>query len=99
MIDSNNILNYLKENKDRLLNEYHLTKIGLFGSMARKEQNDLSDIDLIIEFEANTPDLYSLKLRLKEEIQSQFNMRVDICRLKYIKPIFKNQIIPEIKYV
>jgi len=99
MIDSNNILNYLKEHKDRLLNEYHLTKIGLFGSIARGEQNDLSDIDVVIEFKANTPDLYTLKLRLKNEIQSRFNMRVDICRLKYIKPIFKNQIISEIKYV
>ena len=99
MSDSNNILSYLKDNKDRLLNDYHLTKIGLFGSMARGEQNDTSDIDLAIEFEPNTPDLYSLKLKLKEEIQSKFDRQVDICRLKYIKPIFKSQIQAEIKYV
>ena len=99
MIDSNNILSYLKENKERLLKDYHLTKIGLFGSMARGEQDDSSDIDLAIDFEPNTPDLYSLKLRLKEEIQSQFDRQVDICRIKYMKPIFKNQIQSEIKYV
>jgi len=99
MIDSNNILSYLKDNKGRLVNDYHLTKIGLFGSMARGEQNDSSDIDLAIEFEPNTPDLYALKLRLKEEIQTRFDRQVDICRIKYIKPIFKNQIQSEIKYV
>ena len=99
MIDSNSILNYLRSNKDRLFQEYHLTKIGLFGSLSRGDQHDSSDIDLVIEFEPNTPDLYSLKLRLKKEIQTQFNRQVDICRLKYIKPIFKNQIQSEIKYV
>ena len=99
MIDSTNILNYLRNNKNRLVHDYHLTKIGLFGSMARGEQNDSSDIDIVVEFEPGTPDLYTLKLKLKEEIQSQFDRQVDICRLKYIKPVFKNLIHSEIKYV
>ncbi|MBN1598299.1 MAG: nucleotidyltransferase domain-containing protein [Bacteroidales bacterium] len=98
MVDSNNILSYLRTNKDRLLRDYHLTKIGIFGSMSRGEQNDSSDIDLIIEFKPDTPDLYALKQKLKEEIQSRFNRQVDVCRLKYIKPIFKNQIQSETKY-
>ena len=58
-----------------------------------------SDIDLVIEFEPGTPDLYLLKLKLKEEIQPWFDRQLDICRLKYIKPIFKNQIHSEIRYV
>ncbi len=99
MNDSNTILSYLKDNRDRLLNDYHLTKIGLFGSMARGENGDSSDIDLAIEFEPDTPDIYSLKLKLKEEIQSRFGRQVDICRIKYIKPVFKKHIQSEIKYV
>ncbi len=99
MINANIILNYLSDNKKRLQDDYHLTKIGLFGSVARGEQNDSSDIDLIVEFEPNTQDLYSLKLRLKSEIQDKFNKPVDICRLKYIKPIFKNNIQADIRYV
>ncbi len=99
MINKNIILTYLSDNKKRLKDDYHLTKIGLFGSVARDEQNDSSDIDLIVEFEPNTQDLYSLKLKLKKEIQTQFNKPVDICRLKYIKPFFKNNIQAEIRYV
>lgn len=98
MIDSNKILYYLTSNKSRLEKEYHLVKIGVFGSIARGEQNELSDIDLIVEFENNTPDLYSIKQRLKSEIQSRFNLPVDICREKYIKPVFKKQILAEVKY-
>ena len=98
MIDSSKILFYLTSNKKRLEKEYHLIKIGIFGSIARGEQNEQSDIDLIVEFENDTPDLFSIKQRLKKEIQSQFNLPVDICREKYIKPIFRQQILAETKY-
>jgi len=99
MSTASNIIEYLSANKSRMLQDYHLTKIGLFGSIARGDADDASDIDLIIEFEPGTKDIYSLKIKLKEEIQKRFDRPVDVCRLKYIKPIFKNQIQSEIKYV
>lgn len=98
MIDANQILNYLSSNKTRFEKEYHLQKIGVFGSIARGEQNAQSDIDLIVEFDENTPDLYAIKLRLKKEIQAKFNVSVDICREKYIKSIFREQILAETLY-
>ena len=98
MIEVNQILYYLSSNKSRLERDYHLKKIGVFGSIARGEQHNKSDIDLIVEFEDNTLDLYSIKQKLKKEIQSEFNLPVDICREKYINPIFKNQILSEAKY-
>ena len=98
MIDSSKILFYLTSNKTRLKKEYHLVKIGIFGSIAREEQNEQSDIDIIVEFKNDTQDLFMIKQRLKEEIQSKFNVPVDICREKYIKPIFRQQILSETKY-
>jgi predicted nucleotidyltransferase len=98
MDDPNKILKYLKFNKERYKTEFHIVKIGIFGSFARNEQNENSDIDIIIEFEDNTSNLFSIKQKLKEEIRDQFNRSVDICREKYIKPIFKNQILSEVKY-
>jgi uncharacterized protein with HEPN domain len=47
---------------DRFQKEYHLTRIGLFGSVARGEQSENSDIDLIVEFEEGTADLFNLYL-------------------------------------
>lgn len=98
MVNADQILYYLSANKNRFEEEYHLIKIGIFGSFARGEENEKSDIDLIVEFEDNTRDLYTLKQRLKNEIQSKFNLSVDICREKYIKPVFKEQILSEVKY-
>ena len=98
MIDSNQILFYLTSNKGRLETEFSIIRIGVFGSIARGDHNDQSDIDLIVEFKDNTPDLYTIKQKLKSEIQSAFNLPVDICREKYIKDIFKQQIFSEVKY-
>lgn len=99
MKQKDKIINYLKSNKKRLQREYHLTKIGIFGSIALDSYSDNSDIDLLVEFENNVSDLYSIKNKIREEIQNKFNRPVDICREKYIKPIFKEQIISDTIYV
>jgi predicted nucleotidyltransferase len=98
MLETAQILNYLSANKVRFQKEYHLKRIGLFGSYARGEQNATSDIDILIEFEEGTDNLYDLKQRLRSEFQSYFELPVDICREKYIRPFFKEQIIQEVKY-
>ncbi|MDO5665427.1 MAG: nucleotidyltransferase domain-containing protein [Bacteroidia bacterium] len=99
MSNASNILNYLSVNKQRLLDEYHLTQIALFGSLARGEDTAKSDIDLLVEFKPETKDLYDLKRRLKTEIESVFNREVDICRIKYLKPFMKSRILSDVKYV
>ncbi|RPH33242.1 MAG: hypothetical protein EHM93_05865 [Bacteroidales bacterium] len=86
-------------NKDRFQRKYHLKRIGVFGSFARGEQTEKSDIDILIEFEEGTDNLYELKQKLRSEIQSIFKLPVDICREKYIKPFFRDQILQEAKYV
>lgn len=98
MTNTIQILNYLTSNKERFQKEYHLKRIGVFGSFARGEQTDKSDIDILIEFEEGTDNLYELKQRLKSEIQLIFKLPVDVCREKYIKPFFKDQILKEAKY-
>ena len=93
------ILLFLSTNRNLLRERFHIIKIGLFGSYAREEQNSRSDIDLIVEFEENTQNLYELKIQLKEFIKSNLGLEVDICREKYIKPRIKKSILKETVYV
>lgn len=93
------ILDFISKNKDLLKRQFHVSKIGLFGSYARNEQTDNSDIDLIIDFEENTNNLYDLKIEIKRFFKENLNLEIDICREKYIKPIYKNRIIKETIYV
>ncbi len=68
MLNSHKILFYLTASKTSLKKEYHLVKIGILESMARKEQNEQSDIDIIVEFKNYTQDIFTLKQRLRGEI-------------------------------
>lgn len=92
------ILNFLSQNKKLFRDKFHIIRIGLFGSYARGEQNTNSDIDLLVEFEENTQDLYDLKLQIREFFQIQLGLDVDICREKYLKPRIKNSILKETIY-
>jgi predicted nucleotidyltransferase len=92
------ILMFLAQNKKLFREKYHIIRIGLFGSYARGEQNINSDIDLLVEFEDNTQDLYDLKLQLKDFFLKTLGIETDICREKYIKPRIKKQILKETVY-
>ena len=89
---------FLTQNQDLFRNKYHIIRIGLFGSYARDEQNIDSDIDLLVEFEENTQELYDLKLQLKDFFLNTLGIEIDICREKYIKPRIKKQILKETIY-
>jgi len=99
MTTRDQILSFITQNKKILREDFHITRIGLFGSYARGEQHAGSDIDLIVEFEENTQDLYDIKVQLKELFRSNFGIETDVCREKYIKPRIKRAILKETVYV
>jgi hypothetical protein len=92
------ILTFLAQNKKLFQDRYHIIRIGLFGSYARGEQTLKSDIDLLVEFEENTQDLYDLKIKIKDFFKESLDVEVDICREKYIKPRIKSSILKETVY-
>lgn len=98
MLSTEEILLFLKANKPYMLKKFHCSEIGLFGSFARNEQSEISDIDILVQFKKDAPDLYNLELELKEYLKKQFNREVDVCSKKWIKPIFKPLILKEAIY-
>ena len=98
MTTRDHILTFLAQNKKLFRDKYHIIRIGIFGSYARGDQNIKSDIDLLVEFEDNTQNLYDLKLHLKEFFRNKLGIEVDICREKYIKPRIKKSILKETIY-
>ncbi|MCB0616586.1 MAG: nucleotidyltransferase domain-containing protein [Lewinellaceae bacterium] len=99
MVEKKEILDFMRREKENLLRKYHLTKIGLFGSHARDEQEAGSDIDLIVEFEPGTENLYEIKEEIRKAFQDQFHSEVDVCREKYIKPYYKERILKDAIYI
>lgn len=99
MKSTKEILDFIEQNKSFLKSRFHIVKIGLFGSYVRQEQKEDSDLDLIIEFEENTPDLYELKHQIKDFFRHNLDVDVDICREKYLKPGIKESLLNEVVFI
>lgn len=69
---------------------YGISKIGIFGSVARNEQTEESDVDVCVEMK--NPDLF-IMVHIKEELQELFGKPVDIVRLRNnMNPMLLKQI-------
>ncbi|WP_417915314.1 nucleotidyltransferase family protein [Candidatus Electronema sp. JM] len=99
MIDKYEIITFLNQYFSFFDTEYNVSKIGLFGSFARNEQSDNSDIDIIIEFKEGTENIYERKNALREFLSKHFQREVDLCREKYLKPYVRDYLKNEIIYV
>jgi len=68
------VIKYLTDNKRNLKRSFHFEKIGLFGSVAKNEMREESDIDLIVYGE-------NIKTEeLKYFLEAKFQKKVDIVR-------------------
>ena len=57
-------LKLLREHKQELKERYGITRLGIFGSVARDEAADESDVDMVVEM---APDLFG-RVSIKEEL-------------------------------
>ena len=98
MLTREEILSYLKENKEQFHTKYGIDKIALFGSFARGEQNENSDVDILIDMNPETEDIFGKRMLLREDLKSKFFKEVDICHEKAIKAVFSEIIFKEAIY-
>mgnify|MGYP001576599874 FL=1 len=75
-IDKDHIIGFLKQRKDFLQKEYGVISISLFGSYARGEETEESDIDFFVEMPADYDKLFDLK----EYLEKSFQRSVDVVR-------------------
>jgi predicted nucleotidyltransferase len=73
------IIHFIAVHKVKFEQEFGLKRIGLFGSYARGEVREDSDIDIVVEIEK--PDLFHL-IGIKLAIEEGLGNKVDIVRLR-----------------
>jgi predicted nucleotidyltransferase len=99
MIDKKDLIDFIRKNKEYFRRELYVEKIGIFGSFARGDQKENSDIDLLVELGKDTPDISAVKEKLRNAFTSRFHLDVDIAREKYLKPYAKKIIAHEVEYI
>ena len=96
-VNRENVLRILGMHKDELKRDYGLLKLGVFGSVARNEAREDSDIDIVVE--TQVPDLLRM-VNLKEDLEELLHNRVDLVRYRLsMNSFLKKRIDNEAHYV
>ncbi len=89
------ILQLLDVNREKI-RSFGVKQIGVFGSVAREEQTEKSDVDVLVELQKETFDAYMNLLFFLEDL---FERKVDLVMKDAIKPLIKDRILSETIYV
>lgn len=84
MYSKKEILETLKINKAKLVQKYPISELGIFGSFARGDFNEQSDIDILVDFDGKI-DGYNY-IRLAHEFEDLFKQKIDMVSRRSIKP-------------
>ena len=84
----------LQASKEELNKKYGVIEIGIFGSYVKNEQNDTSDIDILVDF--NKPiDLLTF-VNLQNYLSDLLKIKVDLVMKKALKPKIGQRILQEV---
>ena len=86
----------LEQLKPELVEKYHVSSIGLFGSIVRDDFSSASDVDIIVDFSKPIGIEF---VDLANFLELKIKTHVDLVSKKGIKPAYLTQIEREIIYV
>lgn len=86
----------LSNHKKRLFSDYPIKSMAIFGSYARKEQNEAIDLDILVEFS----DRIGIRfIDLADDIENIVGFKVDLISKKGIKEKYLKSIDSDLIYV
>ncbi len=89
----------LKEHKEMLKKRYGIKNIGIFGSYLRGEPREMSDIDILVEFEQDV-DIGLLKfVGIENYLSDLLGVKVDLVEKSALKPRIGKHILKEVAYL
>ncbi|WP_375326087.1 nucleotidyltransferase family protein [Flagellimonas sp. GZD32] len=96
METTQNITTKLSKLKVRLSERYPISSMALFGSYARNEQTDSSDVDILVEFNGKIGIKF---IDLANELEKSLGLKVDLVSKKGVKEQYLNTILSDLIYV
>ena len=88
------IKHILNQQKSFLQEQYRITEVGIFGSYARGEQTEESDVDVLVDYR-QAPTLFQL-VELKSYLSRLMGLKVDLVTRNGLKPSIRERILSEL---
>ena len=89
------ILKILRQHKQELQKKYPIGKLGVFGSYARGDANEKSDIDIAVEI---TGPMGLSFVAMANELEDLLGKKTDVVPLRSIKPQYLKSVQKDIVY-
>lgn len=93
----NEIISFIRNNKDLLKEQFGVLRIGIFGSFVKETYQDQSDIDIVIEMSKESKTLHNF-LELKRFLEMNLQREIDLGMESNLKQAIKKEVLNEIVY-
>lgn len=87
------IIRLLEREKPRIMNRYKVRRLALFGSYARGDQNESSDVDILVDAD---PSIGLEFVTLAEELERILGQRVELVSARAVNKRNMEIIQPEL---
>jgi predicted nucleotidyltransferase len=87
------VLRILQEERKELVDRYNISTLAVFGSVARDDARQDSDVDILVEF--NRPVGLFQFIELQQRLESLLGSKVDLGTPRSLKPRIKEQVLQE----
>jgi hypothetical protein len=87
----------LSVQKKSLCEKYQITELGVFGSYARGEQTEASDVDILVDYEVAPT--FIMLVELRDYLSDVFGLKVDIVTKNGLKSRIRDRVLSEAIYV
>ena len=91
------VLTAIRSNQNKI-QSFGVKKLGLFGSFARDEQHQDSDVDLLVELEQDKKTFKNF-MQLSFFLEDILNRRVELVTTESVSPYIQPYIVKDVEYV
>ncbi len=89
----NDVLRILQKERQELIDRYNISTLSVFGSVARDDARQDSDVDILVEF-SQPIGLFQF-IELQQRLESLLGSKVDLGTPRSLKPRIKEQVLQE----
>ena len=80
---------------EKFCKAHHILKLALFGSVLSDRFSDVSDIDVLVEFDPHhIPGLFGI-VAMKDELSQHFGREIDLRTPEDISKFFRNDVLQQ----
>lgn len=96
-MNTSDVIDILRKFKANFADKYGIMTLGLFGSFARKQQKETSDLDVVVTLKE--ADFFTL-VAIQEELEKLTNYKVDVVNFRdSLRGSFKANILKDAIFV